>query len=447
MKVALVQPPNVQRAGDWKKMRVAKPPINIALLAAYIRQFGHEPLLYDLDWFDGSLEEMAALILTGNPGVVGITCLTPRIQLTLSLARSIKNLNRQVTIIIGGAHVNAVREESLYTDDIDYAIYGESEKALLKLVEAIDAGHSITDIPNLIYRNGEHVVINPTGPLVENLDELPFPAWDLLDLETYIDPPIFDGAHMGVMTSRGCPWHCIFCASGVTWGSTVRFRSAENVIEELEQIVHKLGIRNIMFYDDTFTMNKKNFLKICNGIVKRNLNLKYYSQVRVDTIDEEVAAALAESGCISAAIGAESGNNEVLKTLKKWFKTEDVIKAVSMLKAADVPILATYIIGCPGENHESIERTLKFSIELGTNQAKYMILTPFPRTELFRMCVEKGLLPSYMTPAQWSKFTYYQHVAANLSKVSTEELLEFQRIAYETFPQRPLIPSRLKEKG
>lgn len=442
MRVAFVQPPNPQRSGDWKKMRVSRPPINIALLAAYVREFGHESIIYDLDWVDGSLSDMARLILAKNPDVVGITCLTPRAEIVLSLAKSIKEFNPEVKIIIGGAHINAVKEQSLYSTDIDYAIYGESEKALTALLEAIETGKNVEDTPNLIYHKGDKVVMNPAGPFIPNLDEIPLPAWDLLNLEAYIDPAVFDGIHMGVITSRGCPWDCLFCSSNVTWGRKTRFRSAENVIEELEQIVHKLDIRNIMFYDDTFTANKKRFLKICNEMVKRKLNLRYYSQIRVDTVDEEVADALAESGCISAAIGVESGDDEVLKTLRKGFKKEQVYKAVAAIKAAGVPLLATYVIGSPGETQESIEKTFKLAKELDTHQAKFMICTPFPGTELFRMAVEKELLSDNLSPAEWAGFTYYQHVAANLSKVSIADLLNYQKTAYESFKQRPLIPSK-----
>ena len=132
MKIVFVQPPNLQRAGDWKKMKVSRPPINIALLAAYVRQFGYEPSIYDLDWFEGTVDDMTKLILSGNPDVVGLTCLTPRIGIALSIAARIKELNPKVKIIMGGAHINGVKGQSLYSRDVDYTIYGEGEKALIE---------------------------------------------------------------------------------------------------------------------------------------------------------------------------------------------------------------------------------------------------------------------------------------------------------------------------
>ena len=442
MKVALVQPPNPQRSGDWKKMKVSRPPINLALLASHIRNFDHEPFVYDFDWCDDSIEDMAKLILSKGPDVVGFTCLTPRIKIVLQMAARIKEKNKNVITLIGGVHVSAVLRQSLYTDDIDYAIYGESEGALVELLDALDNKKSIENVPNLIYRKDDEIRTNPTNPLIENLDEMPLPAWDLLNLQDYTDPATFDGIHMGVMTARGCPWDCIFCSSKVTWGRKVRFRSAENVIEELDYIVNKLGIANIMFYDDTFTVKKSRFLKICDEMVKRKLNLRYYSQVRVDTVDEEVADALARSGCIAAAIGVESGDEKILKVLRKEFTKDNVRKAVAALKRADVHILATYVLGSPGETKESVEKTFAFAKELDTDQAKFMICTPFPGTESYKIAVQKGLLPDHMSADEWSEFTYYQHVAANLSDMSDEVLLDCQRRAYTEFKQRHLEPSK-----
>ncbi len=446
MKVVLVQPPNLQRSGDWKKMKVSRPPINLALLASYLRQFGHEPFIYDLDWFEGSVDEMGRLILSQNPEIVGFTCLTPRIEVTLLIAAKIKELNPKLKIVIGGAHVNAVKEKALYTKDIDYAIYGEAEEALIELLKAVEVNDGFEKVQNLIYRKNGKVIMNPIRPFIQNLDELPFPAWDLLNLPDYKDPAIFNGIHMGVMTTRGCAWNCIFCSSGVIWGRRVRFRSAENVADELQYIVEKLKVTSVMFYDDTFTLDKKRFLKICEEIVKRKLNLRYYCQLRVDTIDDEVANGLAASGCITAALGIESGDEEILKTLKKGIKKSQAYKAVTALKSAGVPILASYIIGSPGDTHESIRKTFEFAKELDTDQAKFMICTPFPGTELFRMAVEKGLLSGNPTPAECSGITYYQHVAANLSKVSDEELLSYQRDAYGSFRPRSLASFKTVKK-
>ncbi len=442
MRVVLVQPPNLQRSGDWKKMKVSRPPINIALLASYLRKFGHELFIYDFDWFEGSAVEMSRLILSQCPDLVGFTCLTPRIEIALSIAAKIKEFDPGVKIIVGGSHINAVKERSLHTAEIDYAIYGEAEEAFAELLRAIETKGDLGKIQNLIYRQDEKVVINPRRQFIQDLDTLPFPAWDLLNLEDYKDPAIFNGIHMGVMTTRGCAWNCIFCSSGVVWGRKVRYRSAENVADELQYIVEKLGITDIMFYDDTFTLNKARFLKICAEIIKRKLNIRYYCQLRVDTIDGEIANGLAESGCIAAAIGIESGDEEILKTLKKGIKKSQVYKAVAALKSAGVSILASYIIGSPGDTHESIKKTFDFAKELDTDQAKFMICTPFPGTELFKMAVDRGILSDDITPAQCSGVTYYQHIAANLSKVSDEDLLRYQRDAYSSFKPRPMMPSK-----
>ena len=186
-----------------------------------------------------------------------------------------------------------------------------------------------------------------------------------------------------------------------------------------------------MFYDDTFTLNKARFLEICKGMM--GLNLKYYCQLRADTVDGEVAVALKDSGCIMAALGVESGDERILRTLQKGLTKHQVSEAVSILKTTGVPTLATYIIGSPGDTRESIAKTMDFAKQLNTNQAKFMICTPFPGTALFDMAVDKKVLSYGLTPSEYANITYYQHITANLSEVSDDELLQYQEEAYKIF--------------
>jgi radical SAM superfamily enzyme YgiQ (UPF0313 family) len=237
------------------------------------------------------------------------------------------------------------------------------------------------------------------------------------------------------MTGRGCPYDCIFCASKVTWGKKVRLRSAGNVVSEIEELINKFKINEFMFYDDTFTINRARAAEICDMILLKGLKIRFYAQSRADTIDLELAKKMKKAGCIGVAIGVESGNEKILKEIGKCETKDQFRKAARVFKDADMPCVSSYVIGLPGDTRETIQETIDFANELDTDQAKFMIATPYPGTKLYEIAVQKKLLKS-ADIEDMGDFTYYQHVAANFSCVSDQELMEFQRKAYDDYDKR-----------
>ena len=289
-------------------------------------------------------------------------------------------------------------------------------------------------------RNGYKIICNPVRPFIEDLDSLPMAAWDLLKLDYYTDPAFFKGPHLGIMSARGCPNNCNFCASSVVWGRKVRFRSPENIVNEIDYSVKSLGINEFMFYDDTFTINRKRVFAICEELERRNLKIRFYAQVRCDTIDYTLAKAMKKAGCFAVAIGVESGDETILRNIGKRLTKEQIKAGCSALKKAKMPFLASYIIGHPGDTHETIQATIDFANELDADQSKFLIATPYPGTKLFDLAVARGIMPE--TGAQdLGEHTYFQHVAANLSDVSDEDLLYYQQKAFDDYDERkrPLI--------
>jgi radical SAM superfamily enzyme YgiQ (UPF0313 family) len=430
----------MQRKGKWKMQKVCRTPTNLALLAAYIRMHGHEPKIVDLDIQGGTLEEIARLILANDPQVVGITCLTPRFPITLDIATECKRLNPDVIIVVGGPHVTGLPRFILKSPVIDYAVVGEGEEAFLELINNLAADRPVEQVANLICRDDGAVKINSVRPLITNLDKLPFPAWDLLMLDRYVDPAFYEGPHLGLMSGRGCPYECYFCASRVVWGRRVRYHSPANMIAEIEEAIGKYHIREFMFYDDTFTLHRKNIVQFCEGVIARHLDIRFYAQVRVDTIDVEIVQKLKAAGCFAVAIGVESGNEAILKTMGKRLTKDQIRAGCKALKAAKMPFLASYIIGHPGDTHETIRQTLDFANELDADQSKFLISTPYPGTRFFDMAVERGII-SEEGAEDLGDHTYFQHVAANLSAVSDEDLLAYQQQAFDDYDQRkrPLV--------
>jgi len=440
MRITLVQPPNLQRKGKWKMQLVCRTPTNLALLAAYVRMHGHEPQIIDLDIQGGTLEEIAHLILANDPHVIGITCLTPRFPITIDIAAECKRINPDVIIVVGGPHVTGLPRFALKSPVIDYAIMSEGEEAFLELIDKLDKNKSVNEIANLVYRHNGEVRINPVRPPIADLDKLPFPAWDLLMLDRYVDPAFYHGPHLGLVFGRGCPYECYFCASRVVWGRRVRHRSPANVIAEIEEAVVKYHIREFMFYDDTFTLNRKYIIEFCESIIPKHLDIRFYAQVRVDTIDTEIVKKLKAAGCFAVAIGVESGNAEILKGMGKRLTKEQIREGCKVLKAAKMPFLASYIIGHPGDTHETIMQTINFANELDADQSKFLISTPYPGTRFFDMAVERGII-SQEGAEDLGEHTYFQHVAANLSAVSDADLIAYQQKAYDDYDQRkrPLV--------
>jgi radical SAM superfamily enzyme YgiQ (UPF0313 family) len=436
-KVLFVRAPNIYKSEQWKKQGVLRTPTNMAMLGSYIREKGnYEPEILDLELYNyKNISEIAGKILEQNSRYIGFTTLTPRFPTIARICEEIKKINPDAINIVGGPHISGRPHDCKYPG-IDYGIIGEGEIGFLSLLDSLVSGRDVSKTPNLVSKINGEIKINPKAPFVKDLDSLPLPAWDLLKMSEYKDPAFFgDEPHAGVFTTRGCPQDCIFCASKVTWEKKLRFRSIENVMKEFTELANKFNIHNLYFYDDHFTTRKDRTLELCDRMVSEGLNMKYIVQLRADSVTPEIAFALKKSGCLSAALGIESGNEEMLKAIHKNETKDEMRNAVKILKQYGVPITTSYIIGLPGDTHQTINETLDFARELNTEQMKFMLLTPVPGTEAHRLAVERGLLdPDDLL--QMENTTYYDKTAVNLSNVSIEDLLKYQDIAYRELDKK-----------
>ncbi|MHC4662657.1 MAG: B12-binding domain-containing radical SAM protein, partial [Planctomycetota bacterium] len=331
-KVVFVRPPNLQKSGQWKKQGVIRCPLNLCMLAGYLRERGsYECGLVDFEVEPGNTpEQIAESILRHDPKYVCFTTLSPRFPVVVRTSQALKKVAPDTVVIIGGPHVSGSPDNSIF-EGIDFGVMGEGEEALLELLDTLEAGGDPGAVANLIYQEGDKVRVNPPRPFILDLDTLPPPAWELMDIEAYTDPTYFDGPHLAVFSSRGCAHDCSFCASGVTWKRRLRVHSAGNVIETLRFIRHDLGVRNFMFWDDSFNTNRKRAIEICNGMIREDLRMKYTVQARADQMTEELAVALKQSGCVFAAIGVESGNDEILRAIDKKETKEHFKNAASVM--------------------------------------------------------------------------------------------------------------------
>lgn len=434
--VIFVRPPNLQQSAAWKKQGVVRCPLSLAMLAAYVRENGPFACgLVDFDELDPvSIDHMAKTILRDKPQYVCLTTLTPRFPTAVQIARQIKTYSPATVTIVGGPHVTGLPEHSLF-DGFDYGIAGEGEQALLELLTALENDKPVENIQNLIYRGENGITVNRQRAFIADLDSLPRPAWDLMNIEAYKDPTYFPDSHVAIYTTRGCPHDCNFCASAVTWKRRVRYHSVENVIDQIRYIVNELGVHDIMFWDDTFAINQQRAIEICERICREGLDIRYTAQFRADACTPELVDALLKSGCSFGHIGVESGNDEMLARIGKGETKEQFRQAVRVMREAGLPCIASYIIGLPGDTHETIQETIDFAFELDVEQSKFMILTPLPGTRVYDMAVERKLAdPSSL--GQMEALNYYDSVSINLSEVSDEDLIRYQDIAYERFDSK-----------
>jgi len=434
MKVLLINPP----ARNQHREEVAVPPLGLAYLAAIAEKDGHWVRILDALARGMSWGEFEKEIKGEKPDLVGIGGMTPTIDSTLKAIQMCRPFTQ--TTVMGGPHFSVIKEEFFRVcPELDYGIVGEGERSFALLLRNLQEGKTPETVPGLISRGG---IANPVGDFIPHLDELPFPARHLLPNEAY-RYALWPGKKITTfITSRGCPYHCIFCEKSI-FGSRWRARSPQNVLAEMEQIVKQQGIRSIILYDDLFTLQKQRVIEICQGILERGLKFEWKCEGRVDRIDGEMLQWMKKAGCKLIAYGVESGNQAGLDYLQKGIGLSQIRQAFELTHQAGIKPMAYFILGIPVETFDQELRTIEFAKELNPEYAQFSILSPFRGTKLFEEGKIKG---------------WYQEVDANnpydkdqkrpvllSSHWSTDSLQEILRLAHRRFYFRPAyVLKRLK---
>ncbi|HHT9145835.1 MAG TPA: B12-binding domain-containing radical SAM protein, partial [Candidatus Wunengus sp. YC61] len=274
---------------------------------------------------------------------------------------------------------------------------------------------------------------NLERPVIEDINILPFPAYHLMPMDKY--HTALGSAKrvpaMSIFATRGCPGRCTFCYSG-TLGKKIRQRSPENIVEEIELLMNKYKIREVSFYDDTFSAFKNNVIMFCELIRKKNIDLTWSCMSRIDYVNEEVLKEMKASGCHQICYGVESADENVLRNIKKRISLEKVKMAVETTKKAGIDVRLSFMLGNPGDTIESIEKTIKFAIDLDPDLLQFNITTPYPGTEMFAWAKNNG----YLKTEDWSKYDLYNCVM-ELPTVSSQDVERYYKIAYKRFFLRP----------
>ncbi|WP_400251508.1 B12-binding domain-containing radical SAM protein [Methanobrevibacter smithii] len=431
MKVLFVNPP--QTASKYKFMGVIAPPLGIAYMAGVLQENNIDVEILDASAEDMDFKDVEKELLKRKPDLVALTALTPTIGRALETAQVVKETLPDSIVVMGGYHPTFNFIETLEDENVDIVIRGEGEYIMLNLVQALENQSSLHDVKGIVFedKNSKEIVVNPEAPLIQDLDELPFPALNLLPMKKY---RLLDmDTHMTTMiTTRGCPMQCSFCSSAAMHGKKIRERSVENIVDEIEYLKTNYDIDTIAFMDDTFTLKKRKVMAICDEILKRNIEIIWGCTSRVDTLDEKLLKKMKEAGCITIFIGVESADQQQLDNMCKNTTIAKIENAFKIAHKLKIRTIASVALGMPGDTKEIMNKTVKFVHKLKPNYAIYSLATPYPGTRFYKEAFEKNLIKI----KDWSKYTLITPILETID-CSLNDMRKIQAKAFMKFYLRP----------
>ncbi len=377
------------------------PPIGLGYLAAVLKKYNHGVILIDCWVREISNERIFDIIKKVKPDLVGVTALTAHYEEMRELCNYIdfkreeSNNQLKFLLIIGGVHVTALPELSISECKADLAVLGEGELTLLELVESIDKKENPYKIDGIAYLEKDNFRINKPRDLINNLDDIPFPAWDLMPITHYQQDPhghdYIRTPFAPILTTRGCPFSCTYCSSTTFWRKRIRYRSPKNVVDEMEFLIQKYGVREIHIWDDNLTLSKEHVIGICREIIRRKLDiaLKCPNGIRIDSLDEEILLWMRRAGFYHIVLAVESASQRVLNRAKKRLDLQKVPGIVKLAKRVGFITKGFFILGLPGETISSAMKTINYPKKVGLHFATFFIATPLPGAELFNQWIEE----------------------------------------------------------
>ncbi|MEM1614082.1 MAG: radical SAM protein [Thermoplasmatales archaeon] len=440
MKILLLSPPT--NSVIKSIIGVTGPPLGLAYLASIARLQGDDVSIVDSIAMDYSFDQVKAEIKGKDPDLLGITSTTSMIPDAYKIAKFAKEYNSNIKIAIGGPHVTFAQEMTLNeSKDIDYVIAGEGETVFSNLLLHLKGKKEIKEIRGIAYRDSGKIVVNPPEALIKDIDSIPLPSIDLLPMDKYIAGKKKFGT---LMTSRGCPYNCIFCSSSLQFGKIWRGHSTERVMTEIRRLVYDYNLHEIEFLDDTFTLNMKRAVEISNRIRDEKLDIGWSASARVNLFNDEIANAMRRAGAHTIYFGIESGNQKTLDLIGKGIKLQQAIDSVKKANNADLNTLGSFIIGFPDDTKEDVKNTIKFSKKVKVRLAQFTIATPYPGTRLWDLAKSRGIIKTM----DWRKYTTLSPVMA-LTNFTDKGILAWLGRAYAEFYLRPtyLLRDLVKEHG
>jgi anaerobic magnesium-protoporphyrin IX monomethyl ester cyclase len=436
MNVTLINVPDSDVYQKFKRPEIKNLPLGLAYIAGSLEKAEHNVTIVDGCVEQMSIDGIVEKVLNTNPELVGTSATTPVISNALEVLEKIKWNDPSIATVIGGPHISATASQTISdnTNVVDFAVVGEGENTILEIIDYLDGNRDLEHIDGLVYFTKGAICKGNSRKLIDDLDTIPFPARHLFDVGKYVNAIRFDGTKppISLTSSRGCFGKCTFCGSQTTWGRKVRFRSPQNIIDEIKYCHKNYGSTSFIFVDDTFTANRKHVIDTCKLIIKLPFQVEMFCSSRVDTIDDEKLDWLKQAGCDCITYGIESGDTDILKIMKKNTTVDMIRKAVDITKGHRIKTHGSFILGNFGDTHDTINATVDLAINLGLDQAQFTVLIPLPGTECYEQAIEFDRFKC--EPEDFKSFFWYYSVVANMTDgVTDEELLNYQKEAYRKF--------------
>ncbi|MGA1823494.1 MAG: B12-binding domain-containing radical SAM protein [bacterium] len=446
LKILFINPPYFRLIGQV----YAYLPLGICSLAAVTKEAGYETIVYNMDippihselfesyaqkyasyderdvivmnCNDDPLEvwkELESVLTTIEPDIIGITALTPQVPVAKKIASLSKIHKPQATIIMGGVHASFCPEELLREEAIDYVFSGEGEEGILEFLTAIRNKASLQEmglIKGLSYKDNGTAYIAKQRPLID-VNKYPMPSREL-----FIFPERFQPKNMGlILTGRGCPFKCKFCSSPNLSGYTVRQRSLENILEELEYVMKRYTIHEFMFWEDTFVANKNKVSEFCSSLKKRKLDIAWRCHTRLDTLNEDILDTMLSTSCKQINVGVETGSEKTLRYLNKSISLDRIIKKMDLIRSRTIAWSANFMIGYPEELPEDVEDTIDFIENEVKNHIAINTCIPYPGSQFFDDSVALGIVDN-SKPIDWTFFSHRSKYACFCKYITREQL-------------------------
>jgi len=399
--ICLISPP--------KRSNVQIIPIALIYLSAWLEKKGIDVEIIDIKSnlykiFDKAeesriIQEIIRRVSMNNPSFIGITCFTSEYNSVMRLAQAIRN-NVKVKIIIGGVHPTLRPEDFIYKNSpVDFVVIGEGEETLSELIHQTEDSTYLKNIKGIAFLENGNICITPARRLIGVLDELPMPSYNKIDMNYYLKITRLVirylytcGVH--VLTSRGCPFQCTFCAAKNLWkdqGYKVRYKPIKAVVDEIEYLKRNYNIDSFYIADDTFAMNQERAIEFCEQLLHRNIKVIWAMETRVNLVSDKLLKAIKGAGCIQVEFGVESGSQEALDRMKKGIKVEDTIRAFELCRKYRLRTFANLMLNTPGETEDDVRKTISLKKKIKASHAGVNLTAPIIGTDIYEQYVHPKL--------------------------------------------------------
>jgi len=418
------------------------PPLGLSFVAASLEKADFQVQIIDNYNIRKPIEEVKKEIERLAPEIVGITCGSVTYRRCIETAKAVKEVLPSCKIVVGGWQPTYMPESLLQHQEIDYLVMGEGERAMVELANRITEGEDKSDfakISGVAYRHNGRTVKVPST-LIEDLDQIPFPARHLLPMNIYDRrAPYFDASPVDTMNVvRGCPYNCAYCETKKLWGSRVRAFSPRRVVAEIKDLAQNYGSRGVYFVGDNFTINNKRTVELCKLMKKENLGIEWVCDSRVDKVSRELLREMKDAGCRTVWFGVESSSPRILEKLNKKITMEQVTRAFRLCKEVGIRIACSFMLGIPGETIGDMEATFKFARKLDPDWCQFNAYVAVPGSAIYKEVMENKLydrVEDFVTYVKTEEFDY-------------ETVVKIQKRFHSNFNKSPKrILRKIRQEG